>query len=196
MKKSIMMCVIVIAVAGLASAAPTTWITFDEFPVGTVIDTDYAPLGVVFTAATYNPPVISMNGAMPDQPILRPDGGPSTYQGDFWIQFTTPAVEVQFDSGWWDGLGTGVIDVYDPAMNPLANLTNTTTGVNVTTISGMGPVGYIYFNSVADGAGADIDNLGFSILNFDTIPIPAPGSILLGGIGVGLIGWLRRRRTL
>ncbi|MFZ2147112.1 MAG: hypothetical protein WAV28_07820, partial [Sedimentisphaerales bacterium] len=43
-----------------------------------------------------------------------------------------------------------------------------------------GPTTYIYETY-------ELDNMVFA---------PAPGAILLGSIGVGLVGWLRRRRTL
>ena len=59
---------------------------------------------------------------------------------------------------------------------------------NSGTINFASPVTTLMFSNSGLGE-IEVDNLTVK-------PIPVPGAILLGGIGVGIVGWLRRRRSL
>jgi len=102
-KKSPLICVLVLSFVGTANAV----ITFSEYPTGTAVSNQYAAQGVLFTGGTKTPglPIIDPDGAMPGSPILRPAGGVgtpyTTYQGDFWMQFTAPVYTAYY---WLDRL--------------------------------------------------------------------------------------------
>lgn len=139
---------------------------------------------------------------------LDPDGSDTWYTGDYGfgiangvlegqlititvgtVYFTNPTPYVEID--WWD-IYTGQIHIiaYDSSDNIVDLFDGPTTSTNdsgTVILSGSNLISYLTFNN--SGGLVQIANMTFS-------PIPAPGAILLGGIGVGLVGWLRRRKVL
>ena len=211
MKKFITICVVVglmfafgtpAANAAISYGTPSpnlsptfgTLVNFDDKATGTqVFWNDYVSMGVAS--------ITELTGA--GQLFARYDGSQSqpNYVG------TGPTYEVGSPSLGWDGtiqidlglpasmVGIGVanskgshetLSVYDNWGNLLESHT-VTTGVNVYAV--ITRSSYDISRLRINGDSFAIDDLQFNV-------IPAPGAILLGGIGVGLVGWLRRRRTL
>jgi len=82
------------------------------------------------------------------------------------------------------GLGTILVDIHLP----------TASGLYVAA-SGLPIMTGEYAVFVKSGVVARNDNSPVSYTAYFEV-IPAPGAILLCSIGIGLVGWLRRRRTL
>lgn len=111
---------------------------------------------------------------------------------------TIKVIDVTFNYGGNQDVIT--VEAWDNSSTLLDSLVNADTSNGAST----GPVtlkagagNSIYKLSWKDpgGSGPYLYDLA-SLQNVSLSVIPAPGAILLGSIGVGIVGWLRRKRTL
>ncbi|MHC4325712.1 MAG: hypothetical protein ACYSUX_15700 [Planctomycetota bacterium] len=197
MKKLITICILLVLMsAGAANAAVT--LTFDELPTQQVDGLSYNGVTFGFKVDLVPSTDAVYNGIGPGNLTYLQDASlEGTAAGVLMIDFDTPTDILEFGVALnsYNPFTNGyVVRLYDAYNTPLGNLPGATSPLVLwsegqftysgTRISRV----FIGFNDQAAGRFA-IDNLTFN-------PIPAPGAVLLGSFGLGLVNWLRRRRTL
>lgn len=172
-----------------------TLVNFDDKAIGTpVLANDYVSLGVTSIVeleglgffgryqSNQSAPCIVGTGSNGERGNDASNWG---WDGTIQIDLALPASMVGIGVANSRG-GFEFLSVYD-SIGSLLESHQVATGNNVYTVITRGT--YDISRLVITGDWFAIDDLQFNA-------IPAPGAILLGGIGAGFVGWLRRRRTL
>ena len=178
------------------SLSPTfgTLVNFDDKAPGTqVLWNDYVSVGVASITEITGAGILFAR--YPSSSQSQPSfvgtgsydngGAPGGWDGTIRIDLALPASMVGI--GIMNSLGgPEFVRAYD-STGSLLESCQVAAGSNVYPVITRGS--YDISRLVITGDFFGIDDLQFNA-------IPAPGAILLGSIGVGLVGWLRRRRTI
>ncbi len=200
MKKLVTICILLVLMStGAANAAFT--LTFDELPTQPVDGLSY--MGITFGFYVGGSPSTDAiyNGTGPGTlTYLQDPTLEGTTAGILTLDFATPTDQLQFGvalNSYYAATPGYVVRLYNPLYGLLGVYSGNTSPLILWsegqfTYSGT-PVSraVIGFNEQAASRFA-LDNLTINPVS----AVPAPGAILLSSIGLGLVNWLRRRRTL
>jgi len=214
MKRILAICAVmaVIMVSPAMVSAMPTLVDFDDASHMEVVNNKYAGLGITFIGMSGGDVYAYADGS--SYPGYSPVSDPQmAYSDDTGIRldFSTPAVSLSLYGCDYGGLfpednEIATLKAFDSFGTLLGSTTvqatrgsrtvmvggnpiNMPTDIAFLSLSGIGEIAYAEFTFTNTVGFFGIDDVEFT-------PIPAPGAILLGSIGVGLVGWLRRRRTL
>ena len=189
MKKLIMICtvlMVLMAVSGV-QAAPTTVLNFDDLINGSSAH----PLPVDYAGLNWDTEWFWWSWAQDPYNPSSPDTRIATHNYGGWIDFSPLGTPVIFEGAYFSGMPEAVMYFEGYLGGNLVGTSSTLVPSSTPTFLAAnfgGPVDYVNVIS------ANINQFAMDDVTYQTIP--APGAILLGSIGMGIVSWLRRRKTL
>ncbi len=184
----------------LVSAAPSV-INFEGRPDREVVGANYLGTIVSFSQTDgrtiyVDPFSVGIPGPVFDGTQMAgtdPFDGPGSFRADFDSPVSMVSVVIGDFNADYDDLFLRAYDAGDTFLGGYTDQlqANVYGGYTLTVVSP--GIKYVLFGST----GEFNNSVYFDVFTFDTgAAIPAPGAILLGALGTGLVGWLRRRGTL